>query len=109
DPSGPAEVVRFHDPALHPTLDRPQGAVAVHAGREHRVRQDERLVAADARRRAAVRARHDHLARGQVQRSAALRAVDRWYELGHADTTLMGRSNIEASWEVSTPFGAAVS
>src|SRR3989449_4852210 len=91
------EVVWFHDAALHPTLDRPQRAVAVHPRREHRVRQDERLVPANARRGAAVRTRHDHLARGQVQRSATLRAVDRRDELGHADTTLMGRANIEAS------------
>src|SRR5207245_10860290 len=98
---------RLHHAARHPTRDRPEGAIAVHPGREHRVRQDERFVAADPRRGAAVRARHDDLARGQVQRSAALRAIDRLYELRHADATLMGRSNIEASWEVSTPFDAA--
>src|SRR5438132_8960422 len=107
DAGGLPEVVRLHHAALHPTLDRTQSSVAVHPGREHRVRQHEGLVPADPRGGAAVRARHDDLACGQVQRSATLRATDRLYELGHADATLMGRSNIEASWEVSAPSGAA--
>src|SRR2546425_4903733 len=76
DARGLPEVVRLHHAALHPTLDRPEGAIAVHPGREHRVRQDERLVPADPRGGAAVRARSDDLARGPVQRSAALRATD---------------------------------
>src|SRR5437899_10497824 len=55
------------------------------------MRQDERLVASNPRGGAAVRAPHDHLARRQVQRTAAFRTTDRFDELGHASTTLMGR------------------
>src|SRR2546423_5261652 len=94
DPGRLSQVVRFHDPALHPALNHPDRAVAVDLRREHGMPQDERLVPLEPGHGAAVRTRDDHLARGQGQGSAALGAVDGFDELGHADGMLMGWSNI---------------
>src|SRR5207245_3412102 len=91
DPRRLPEIVPLHHAPSHPALDRPQRAIPVDAGREHGVRQDERLVASNPRGGSAVRARHDHLPGRQVQRTAAFRTTDRFEELGHASTTLMAR------------------
>src|SRR6266566_227855 len=92
DARGLPQVVGLHHTAAQAALDRPHRAVAIEQRREHRVPQDERLVALDAGCGAAVRARHDDLARGEVQRAAALRATDRLDEFRHACVILMRRA-----------------